>query len=513
MNRYMKKKLAVWSAAVLTAAVLTVSALTACNPGYMTETSETLEPFPAVDQAASLYETLLDNLFDTPAVTLRTEMTYEVALSGDIRYSATYSATEVFSDVWEDSMLVSYDATVTSACRSGGPQVCSTASDGAYRNEYRYRKGFADGYMFLDYTCSGLRAEHKSPISAESYRALVEYIYGDNFVSYLNYDQCDSASRSKREDGSWELYFAGLCEEDLRDLDVLYGPDFSCVSDYVYITDAAVTVFATEDFKFDRARIEMTYSEYDEEGYFAREYPAVVYELTFEERAAVTASDIPLESYTDIGDLRMLHFFTNGLDNRGYADSGAYTYGCEEYWTEGAEEIFCKQDQTIRFDFSNGKQEYEATGHYETPDEAWILTESYRNGILTYKDTNTKTGKVEESTYRATPEDILWDLSYFVWPSEFSGLNVERIECADEEAGKYRLRLGRWQRQGYEEYYASEGSRLTDFTAYVDFTFYNGALYEYAYHIDIAVEAAEGAVDTYRQDLYWSFEKVKPVRP
>lgn len=494
-------------------ALLLCPLLAACKPEYETETKETLKPFPAVDQAASLYETLLDNLFDTPAVTLCTEMTYEAVLTGDIRYSATYSATEVFSDIWEDSMFVSYDATVTTACKSGGIQVCSTASDGEYRDEFHHRKGFADGYMFLDYTSDGLRAGHKSPISAEGYRALVEFIYEDNFVSYLNYDQCDSAKRSKREDGSWELHFTGLCDEDLHDLNVLYGPDFSCVSDYVYITDAAVTVFATADFKFDRARIELTYSECDEEGYFLREYPAVVYELTFEESAAITASDIPLASYTDMGDLRMLHFYTNGLDNRGYADSGVYTYNCEEYWTEGAEEIFCKQDQNIRFDFANGKQEYEVTGHYETSEEVWVLTESYKNGILTYKDTNTETGQVDKNSYRVTPEDILWDLAYFLWPSEFSILNVERIECVDENAGKYRLLLGRWQRQSYEGYYASEGSRLTDFNAYVDFIFHNGALYEYAYHIDIAVETEAGTVDTYRQELYWSFEKVKPVRP
>ncbi len=511
----MKRQTTLRILALLLASLLLCLLLTGCVLilPHSNETQGLLPPHKETGEE-NMYGALVDHLTNTPAVTLRTEMAYEATLSGDLRYSATYSSTEVYEDIWGDSMFISYDATVTTTCKSGGIQVCSTSSDGEYREEYRNRKGFADGYMFREYTAEGLSVKNKSPISAESYSSLVDYSFEDNFISYLNYNECETADRRKLEDGSWELRFAGLCEEDLYDLDVLYGLDFSCVSDYVYVEDATITIIATSDFRFAGARIELEYAEYDEEGYFLRSYPTVTYDLTFEETSAITAADIHLEEFSDIGDLRMLRFYSTGLDNRGYADKGQYTYEEEEYWVTGGEESFCKQDQSILFDYTTGgKLIYEVTGNFESSLESWLLTESYQNGVLTYKDTNKMTGEVEESRYDVTPEDILWDISYFIWPADFSALNVERIECLDEKAGKYRLHLGMWQRKAYEEIYAAEGAVMTDFPAYVDFPFFNGALYEYTYHMEHAAKTAEGSVDTYRQALSWSFEKVQPVLP
>ncbi len=469
---------------------------------------------PAPNNAESLYETMLDNLIMAPNVTVRTEMTYEAPMQGDMIYRASYSATEVFTDPWEESMLLSCNATVTTEYRSGGLQVCSTSSDSGYRDEYQYRRGFAEGHMFREFTSSGLVNRSKTPISAEAYSELVNYTYEDNFVHYLNYDECVTADRRELEDGSWELRFEGLCEEDLNDLDVLYGPDFSCVSDYVYIVDAAVTIIATPDYRFDTASVVLNYAEYDEDGYFLRDYPAVTYSLTFGETAAVTTADIRLEEFPDVGDLGMLISFSNALNLRGFAERGRYTYENREYWVTEGEESFCKEDQSIRFDYTiKGEFNYENEWSYETPEESWLLTESYQNGVMTYKDTNKKTGEVEESHFNTTPDEILWNLSYFMWPPEYNDLNVERIECLDAKAGKYRLHLGLWHRQGYEEFYAAEGTALTDYTAYLDFTLRGDALIEYAYHMEIAAKREDGSVDTYRQELSWNFEKAPSLRP
>ncbi|MBP3665556.1 MAG: hypothetical protein J6K29_00750 [Clostridia bacterium] len=506
----MKRRLTVQILTLALAALLLLPLLSSCKLKELG--FDVLAPAP--NSGESLYEAMLDNLNVAENVTIRTEMTYEAPMPGDMTYRASYTATEVFTDPWEESMLLSYDATVTTEYRSGGLQVCSASSDSGYRDEYRYRKGFADGYMFRECASGGLANRSKTPITAEEYSEFVNYTYEDNFVHYLNYDECMTAVHRKLEDGSWELRFAGLCEEDLNDLDVLYGPDFSCVSDYVYIVDASVTVIATPDYRFHTARVVLNYAEYDEEGYFLRDYPAVTYSLTFEETAAVTAADIRLETYSDIGDLRKLTAFANALDRRAYAERGRYTYKNSEYWMMDGEESFCKEDQSIRFDFTiKGEFIYENQGSYETAEESWLLTESYKNGVMTYKDTNQMTGEEEESRFDTTPDEILWNLAYLMWPAEYNDLNVERIECLDEKEGMYRLHIGLWHRQGYEESCAVEGTTLTAYTAYLDFTLRSDVLLEYDYHLEITAQREDGTVDTYRREISWSFEKAQSLKP
>ena len=485
------------------------------NPPGNTEAPASL---PDDNWAVNVYETMLDHLYSAPDVTIRTEMEYEVTLSGNMNYRASYSATEVFSDPWEDTMLILCDASATTEYKSGGLQTCSTSSDAVYGYEYRYRRGFANGYMFREYVNEYAKdrvsVANKTPVSAADYGEMVDHTYEDNFVAYLNYGDSATADRRKLEDGSWEIRFGGLCQEDLNDMDVLYGPDFTCISEYVYIVGADLTVVATPDFRFDSARIELEYAEYDEDGYFLRSFPAVVYELVFEETAAVTADDIPLDTYTDAGDLRIPRLFTEGLNARGSAESVRYTYENGEHWVTGGEESFFNEEQNIRYDLTvGGELVYGMEGRFETPEESWILTESYKNGVLTYKDTNELTGEVEESHYDYTPEQLLWDLFYFIWPPEYNELNVERIECLNEKEGTYRLHIGLLQRRAYEEAFAAEGDVLTDFTVYVDLTLRDGMVIQYAYHMETAVQTAEGSVDTYCQELSWVFEKKQSLRP
>ena len=487
--------------------------LAACIKDEPTVTSPLPPPPDKGTQEESLYDTLIANLVKMPAVTVFTEIDYRI--TDDRPYRYWYSSTEVYTDMYTENMFSVIESVSYAEIGSGGPQLCSATDKTEIERAYRLREGYAEGHMFRSTVWDGLTSTAKTAMPYTTYCDLVGSCYYANLLGHFDPEGCETAHRRKLDNGFWELTYVGLSEENLTFLADRYLPDLSYVADGIFLTSAEITVTATPQFTFDSIRMELKLSRFNESGAYVRSYPTMTVNVTFAEGAALTPADIDLSEYEDIGDLRMPAFFEYGLDGRKEASRGQYTYSNEESFSRGDETAFQKQSRTYNFNYtSDGKLTYRMTSCYESHEETWNTVETYGNGKLLLKETNPATGETNEHEIPMTPEEVLWDMTASMTVPDYSLIDITEIETLDGKAGQYRFHLGLWMEKSYADAYAAEGDTLTDFTAYLDVTLYNGDLNEYTYHLEFAAKSSEGEETHFQQEIRWIFDKTAlPVQP
>jgi hypothetical protein len=300
----------------------------------------------------------------------------------------------------------------------------------------------------------------------------------------------------------------------LGQLESYYGTDLSQLGADIYLTDAEVEVRSTPELLLDSIRYTLTYTAYDEEGNPRSSTYDVVTEQTYAYEIPSDFSDVDLNGYEDIGDLRVVGDFTYELENRAYADQGFYTYNSRYVTTEGDEAFVWVYDAEMNFYTSDGGIVYESKGRYGYEGklgEIFHTRSEYEGGVFTYSERADSTGESWSDSYEVTEEYLRGFMYSEVELGDFADCYVTEIQSLDAKAGCYRLILGGGLERMYREKFSTEYGQMDKFTAYVDVTFQEGELMSYAFYLLADGYTKDHPRYSYEMTVSCSFEDRKNV--
>ena len=435
-------------------------------------------------RAYALYDELAETILDAAAFSVTSTTTFSGRADGQ-GVDITYTVRQISRDQNGKGRM--------DYCESA----YVTQTGGVHGETYEYRtvSGYADGYLFRSTDDGGYKTTAKTAVPYDEYAYEYARISEQLVLSPEIWD-CKSVSCLKNEDGSFTATFSGLNYSGLDELSYDYGLDLSMISSSIYLTDATVTVHSTSDLLFKNVVMELTYSEYDYEGYPTdREY-VVTTEQVYEYAIPDTFAGVDLSAFADIGDLTALDDYLLFFDERVYADRGTYTYTSRETVTEDGEASVWHYDVKMELDTYGNGFNYSSEGTYGYEGELYDSRCSYENGVITFRETD-PTGETYAESYEYTEDDVRYIIYAELALSDFSSGYVVRIEELDAEKGAYRFHLGAGLEREYKAYFADMNGSMRSFEAYLDVTLRDGELLDYELYL-----VAEGFTETAESYCY-----------
>lgn len=425
------------------------------------------------DRAFALYDLLMENAVAADSFTIHTQMEYQITHEGT-EYTSSMTMRELCADQNGESLFLLSEKEVRM-------QYGSTYETARETQDESYVFGYADGYAFRSQQYAGMTTTQKTPMTADEYRQHAG-APGAGIMNGLYFWNCASVTCRRLPSGGWEARFGGFNQESLDILDSLYGWDFSALSPYIYLSDAEVTLLASEDFRFETIYISMEYAEYTENGSLYANMPTVYYTSRFEGWNETAPETVELEHYENIGDIRVIDNFLYGLDARTKADRDDYITTTEQTVTRDGVAESRAFDVKISFDTVEKAfgMKISTEGIYY---DGYPFSENvtYEDGVLTRvsKEGPSPTPQIDRT--EASEAEARALLASRLNITGFCSEDVVRVETLDEKEGRYRLHLGYRLENMYAESYADSGNHMTFFESYVDITQRDGVLYAFEY--------------------------------